>query len=456
MLLPETPAAAGTGGQVRIYHFVYAAAQVADVTVAILAEPDAGDVPPELSVKRVIRPGIASSPVAPDAGAKGALSTLLTGFRNNGRKLMLAGQNICVDRSGQGRQGVFHKIYGWLLLLQASTLTLIVRLFPIDIHVRGNCWDAIKTELEELPEPPDYVWCEHSYLFPLTSVLCKQFPKAKIVINAHNVEWILKDSIARTKPAGLARSWTMLESRLIKHWEARMVAESALIYTCSEEDKQRLQHLEPDSTTGIIAIPNGVDVSHFVPSDGQTEMPTLLFAGTAGYPPNDDAAYWLSSEIFPAIRKQISTCRLLLAGRNADQNWRHLHSPDQGIEVISDVPDMRPVLGSAWMSLVPLRSGSGTRLKIVEAMSSGRCVVSTTIGAEGLNLSPGVDLIIHDNASDFAEAVCEVIEDTQQRKAFETQGRQVACERFSWQQLSLQAADEFRSRIELEELASAD
>jgi glycosyltransferase involved in cell wall biosynthesis len=448
MLLPEVPAATGTGGQVRIYHFVEAATQVANVTIAILAEPDAGDVPPELNVQRIIRPESNSPRVQGNAGPKGAFRVLTRGGRNHGRALVLAGQNICVDRSGNHHSGPFHKIYGWLLLLQTSLLNHIMALFPIDIHLRGGSWDAIQSKLSDLPSPPDYVWYEHSYLFPLTSVLRKRFPEAQIIVNAHNVEWVLKDSIALTRPAGLARRWTELESSMIKRWETRMVCESTLIYACSEEDKQRLQAHDSQHGAEIVVIPNGVDVDHFVPQPRKTETPTLLFAGTAGYPPNDDAVDWLTTDIFPKIRKQLDDCRLILAGRNADKNWGHLHSPKDGIQVASNVPDMRPLLGSAWVSVVPLRSGSGTRLKIVEAMSSGRCVVSTTIGAEGLNLISETDLMIRDTAEDFATAVCAVIKDGQLRTTLEENGRQIACQRFSWQQLASTAADVFQKQIE--------
>lgn len=456
MLLPETPAATGSGGQVRIYHFVKAASQVADVTVAVLAEPDSGSVPAELNVQRVIRPQVSSTPITQHGGPLGALMILFGGFGSYGRALMLAGHNICVERSGGKHQSVFHRAYGWLLLTLASLLARVTWLFPNDIHVRGQCWDLIQDDLERMNASPDYIWFEHSYLFPLSNILGQRFPKSQFIVNSHNVEWVLKDSIAKTKTSSLARRWMQLESRIIRLWETRMVAESALIYTCSEDDKQRLENSDAVSASRIVAIPNGVDVNYFVPRNEQTETPTLLFAGTSGYPPNDDAVVWLTSEIFPSIRREVPSCQLILAGRNAKQNWKHLQSQERGITVLSDVPDMRPVLGSAWVSVVPLRSGSGTRLKIVEAMSAGRCVVSTTIGAEGLNLSPGADLIIYDDPTDFAKAVCDVIEDEQQRKAFEIRGREVACERFSWRQLSLQAANEFQRQIESEELVSAN
>lgn len=456
MLLPETPAAAGTGGQVRIYHFVKAATQVSDVTLAILAEPHSGDVPKELDVKHVIRPQVASSPFAANAGPLGALKLLLSRVLQNGRSVMLAGQNICVDRSRSGRQSWFHKIYGRLLLLRVALAHRFNRLFPTDVHVLGGCWDQIQKDLDELQQPPDIVWYEHSYLFPLTSKLSKRFPEARVIVNSHNVEWLLKDSIANTKTAGLARKWIQLESQLLKQWETQMVQQSTLIYACSPEDRERLMALKPESSTPIEVIPNGVDVNYFQAVGKNAEEPTLLFAGTAGYPPNDDAVQWLTAEIFPAIRKNIPQCQLLLAGRNADQHWGHLHSDDAGIEVASNVPDMRPLLARAWVSLVPLRSGSGTRLKIVEAMSSGRCVVSTTIGAEGLDLKSETDLILRDSAGDFTEAVISILNDPDRRRSFETRARQVACDRFDWQFLAENAADTFRNVVQSEHLESVN
>lgn len=456
MLLPETPAAAGTGGQVRIYHFVKVATQVSDVTLVILAEPQSGDVPEELDVKHVIRPKETSPPLAANGGPIGALKVLLNGLSHNGRSLMLAGQNICVDRAHSQRQSWFHSIYGWLLLLRGTVASRLSSLFPTDFHVLASCWDRVQQELDELQHAPDVVWYEHSYLFPLTSILSERFPKSQVIVNSHNVEWMLKDSIANTKSGNLPCRWLRLEAQLLKRWEAQMVGQATLIYACSAEDKQRLIALTPDSATQIKVIPNGVDVNYFRSAGKNAVEPTVLFAGTAGYPPNDDAVQWLVTEIFPAIRTHIPKCQLLLAGRNADQHWGHLHSPDAGIEVASNVPDMRPLLKRAWVSLVPLRSGSGTRLKIVEAMSSGRCVVSTTIGAEGLDLNSGIELIIRDSAVDFADAVTCILSDPDRRRSFETRGRQVACDRFDWELLTEDAADAFRNVVNSEELESVN
>ena len=132
----------------------------------------------------------------------------------------------------------------------------------------------------------------------------------------------------------------------------------------------------------------------------------------------------------------IPECQLMLAGRNAGKCWEHLLKQCPNVTLHPDVPDMRPLLDNASICLVPLRSGSGTRLKILEAMSSSRAVVSTPIGAEGITGIDGTHWLLAETADDFAARIIDLLLDPKLRHDLESSGRKLAIEHYSWQALT--------------------
>lgn len=169
--------------------------------------------------------------------------------------------------------------------------------------------------------------------------------------------------------------------------------------------------------------------------------------GTAGYPPNDDAVHWLVNEILPLVQSQLPGIRVVLAGRNASQHWGQYVHENSRLEVASGVPDTRPWLEKATVCVVPIRTGSGTRLKILEAMSCGRPVVSTTVGAEGAEAVDKRHLLIADSASTFADAVVRLIGDKPVQADLVRAGRQLVENRYDWEPLIASAMRELSSTI---------
>jgi glycosyltransferase involved in cell wall biosynthesis len=190
----------------------------------------------------------------------------------------------------------------------------------------------------------------------------------------------------------------------------------------------------------LTVVPNGVDTAYFHSTETERNSETLIFTGTAGYKPNDDAVQWLVEGILPGILKVRPGVRLILAGMNAGSRWGQ-YRKEGHIEVHCSVPDMRPLLGCAAVSVVPLRSGSGTRLKILEALSSGCAVVSTSIGAEGLDVISGRDLLIADSEAEFVSDVCQLLQDETLRKMLCQHGRWRVEHSYDWQTLERRAID---------------
>jgi glycosyltransferase involved in cell wall biosynthesis len=160
----------------------------------------------------------------------------------------------------------------------------------------------------------------------------------------------------------------------------------------------------------------------------------LLFTGTLNHPPNAEGIEWFADEAWPAIRARLPDAKLLVVGREPPRSVTRLGSRP-GIEVVGPVADMREWYARATAVVVPLLSGGGSRLKILEALACGRAVASTSAGAEGLDLAPGRELVIADGGEAFAGATLRLLGDPPLRGALAAAGRSAAETRYDWRVL---------------------
>ena len=181
-------------------------------------------------------------------------------------------------------------------------------------------------------------------------------------------------------------------------------------------------------------VPTGVDLGYFVPrSSSPAEGRVLVFVGSMDWMPNEDAIRWFAAEIFPAVQESIAGVRLVVVGRSPSAGLRELASRNAAIEITGTVADVRPYLAAASLSVVPLRVGGGTRLKIYEAMAAGVPVVSTAIGAEGLPLRSGEHLLIADSAAEQVSAIRALLEDPAYAAALAARALAFVREHCSWE-----------------------
>jgi glycosyltransferase involved in cell wall biosynthesis len=215
-----------------------------------------------------------------------------------------------------------------------------------------------------------------------------------------------------------------------ERFERRLARAIPRIVAVSEVDAEAFRRLSPG--VEVTVVPNGVDVTQFQPPAAEAdEPPTLLFTGSMGYFPNRDAVGFFCADIWPLIRARRPHVRFRVVGTDADQQLAHLASTP-GIEILGTVEDMRPVLAGGTVVVVPLRAGSGTRLKILEAMAMGRAIVSTSVGCEGIEVQSGEHLLVADAPKAFAEAVLNLLENPTQRQALGRSARKLVEARYGW------------------------
>lgn len=193
--------------------------------------------------------------------------------------------------------------------------------------------------------------------------------------------------------------------------------------------------LERVANMPISVIPTGVDTHSIQPKPEPDGPPTLLFAGTLGYQPNSQGITWFADQVWPAVRAELPDARLHVAGRDPPPSVRALGAR-QGITVIGPVPEMPPYFAGAHAAIVPILTGAGIRVKIVEAMANGRAVVSTSLGWEGLPaVEPGRHLLIADSPADFAASTLQLLRDPSLRGRLAREARRLAEERYDWRSL---------------------
>lgn len=204
--------------------------------------------------------------------------------------------------------------------------------------------------------------------------------------------------------------------------EQRMCRAAKLLSVCSKTDLERIEKQYKISGRAII-VPNTVPFFEGLPLVQESYFSTIVFVGTMNYWPNEDAARYLCQEILPVLRQvHRKELRLLLVGRNPSPTVQQLRAL-LGVTVTGAVDDVRDYYAQADLVVVPLRVGGGTRIKILEAMMFERPVVSTTIGAEGLDFVPDEEIIIADDPTSFAHACARLLNEAALRQKIARNGR---------------------------------
>ena len=251
------------------------------------------------------------------------------------------------------------------------------------------------------------------------------------VLFTHNVEAEIWRRHAETAGNPLSRTLLGTQWRRMLRFEGDALARFDLVLAVSEVDSRTFERLYPGAIrTAVHVVRTGVDTRYFTPQPG-ARPEHLVFTGSMDWLPNEDGMLFFASEILPRIRRSHPGVTLSIVGRAPTPAVQRL-AQEAGIDVTGRVDDVRPHVAAATVYIVPLRIGGGTRLKIFEAMSMAKAVVSTTVGAEGLPVTPGTDVCIADTPETFARSVCRLLDHRDERTRIETAARKLVLERYDW------------------------
>ena len=275
----------------------------------------------------------------------------------------------------------------------------------------------------------DIIQFEQSRMAPYLAALPAE-DKSKRVLAFHNVaanQYKRISKIVQT-PVGRVRTWVY--SQMLHSWEPRYARHFDRCITVSENDRSELLRANPNLKIDVIS--NGIDTKKHQPLELKlfNTKPSLLFVGSLGYAPNADGIVWFCKEILPRLRNEISDIQVWIVGISPPPEVTRLSSDE--VHVTGRVGNVVPYYEQCAISIVPLRAGGGTRLKILESMALGRPVVSTNIGCEGLEVVDGRHLLIGDSPEQFAHSIIRLLKDPTLYRQIAESARKLVADRYDW------------------------
>jgi glycosyltransferase involved in cell wall biosynthesis len=292
---------------------------------------------------------------------------------------------------------------------------------------------AFKEELiRKLKEQSfDLVQLEGVFLATYIPVI-KQYSKAKIVIRAHNLEHqIWQRHLLHEK--NIVKKWYLnLQNNRLKQFELDAFSKADAIVTITDEDKKNIQKLVPQQA--VYTCLTGINLNDYKTADAPTQVNTLFHFASMDWMPNEEAVSWLLEQVWPEVLKQLPKTRLVLAGRGMPEKFKRL--ADKNLVVMEHVNSSFEFYHSYDIMLVPLWSGSGLRIKLVEGLAYGKTIITTSIGAEGIAYTNHKNLEIADTAGDFTNAIISLLTDPLKKRDLQQQARQLAEACFDYKKIA--------------------
>ena len=253
---------------------------------------------------------------------------------------------------------------------------------------------------------------------------------ARLVLDEHNIEYDIVRRTAARERALLRKGYAAINWRKLRREERSAWRRFDGCVLTSVRDQHLLLESVPGTRTAV--VPNAVDLHYFQPGPDAPppDRAKLLFFGALNYYPNEEGLIFFLDEIWPLLRVKRPALELQIVGQHPPESIRRRQAP--GIEITGRVDDLRPFLSRATAVLAPLRIGGGTRLKILEAMAMGRPVVSTSLGAEGLDVKHDRHLLLADDPASFAAQLCRLLDEPKLAAALGAAAHQLILERYGW------------------------
>ncbi len=272
----------------------------------------------------------------------------------------------------------------------------------------------------------DLVYADHLHM----AQYVPRQTRALTLLDQHNVESVILRRFADLQSWKPVQWFARLEHRKMSRYEPETCRRFDAIWVTTEVDQKLIapwllpqQHIE--------VLPIGVDTDYFQPGSREPDLHTLISVGTLSWPPNADGVLWFYNEVYPLIRKQVPNTKFVIVGANPPSAIRRL-AEGPSVEVTGWVDDIRPYMARSTMMVVPLRGGSGMRVKILNALAMGVPVVSTSMGCEGIAVTPGSDILIADDGDTIEQQIVTLLKDQRLQRRLSTNGVRLVQKRYSW------------------------
>ncbi|HMO35707.1 MAG TPA: glycosyltransferase family 4 protein [Gemmatales bacterium] len=320
------------------------------------------------------------------------------------------------------------------LLPEACKVLNSARVRKPYILYRRHLYSAVIQKIKQAStdRTPDILFLDHLDSLQYRTLL----PQCPAVLDLHNIYSVILKRYTLEQTNFLRKKYFQRETRLLEQVERTLADHHCMVFAVSEPEVQFYQNL---GVKNVHLIPNGVDCSELeeLPIGREHQKPKILFLGTMSWGPNTEAAFYLIKHIFPIIRAKRPDAELWIVGRNPPADLQHHHG-ENGVFVTGGVPEVGPYFRDAQLLAVPLESGGGTRLKILEAFAAGLPVVSTGVGAEGIDALDHVHLTIA-TRENFAKVILDLLEKPAVTREQAQRARKLVQEKYDWRSIGCDA-----------------
>lgn len=246
---------------------------------------------------------------------------------------------------------------------------------------------------------------------------------AKIVLSAHNIEHQIWNKVISTEKNMLKKWYLYIQNQRLKTFEECLFREVDGITAVTDKDKKEILSIVPEKP--IVVTPNGLNMDAFplTPFE-QQHLQSIFFLGSLDWIPNQQGILWFLDHVWNKVLSKNKNIHLIVAGKNIPE-WL-MNKKMTNVRYYSNVPDVKELYDNYAIMVVPLLAGSGIRVKIIEGMAYGKCIISTTIGAEGVPYTHQKDIIIADTPDEFANAIIELIQNPNMIRQIQQNARQLA------------------------------
>lgn len=290
--------------------------------------------------------------------------------------------------------------------------------------------DAIREILSK--EKFDIVHIDSLHMAYYSRFINREF-SLPIVLREHNVETTIMERFYKNQKNLFIKFYAYLQWKKLRRYEAKTCGAFDKCFMITKEDEEKITKMNPGVKSCIISA--GVDISYFYPLKVKEEPFSLIFVGNMRWFPNVDGVLWFHNEVLPRIKEIFSEVKFYIVGHKPPIEVKELGKKDKNIIVTGFVKDVRPYVAKNSLYVVPLRIGGGMRLKILEAMAMEKPVISTSIGAEGVEAANGKDIIIADNGKNFAERTIKLLKNKDYRKRIAKNGKKLVEEKYKWESI---------------------
>lgn len=373
------------------------------------------------------------APFPPNDGSSIAVYNMAKGFYENDVELHLIAINTKKHHKPDFEVPADFRKESHLLTVSKNTnVTLVGAFFNLfssqSYFVSRFCFAEMESILIEKFKSNTFDIVQLEGLFVANYIhLIRKYSKAKIVLRAHNVEHLIWERHIKNEKSVLKKAYLNLQLKRLKRFEVQVAGQVDAIVSITHIDKAVFEKMVPGKP--VFTCITGVNIDYYKRrGKNNLRQKTLFYFASMDWIPNQEAVDWFLENCWKQIYSVVHDCKLVIAGRNMPQRYFKMNEPN--VLVVANVANSKDFYNQHDIMIVPLLSGSGLRIKIIEGMSYGKAIVSTSVGAEGINVTPGENILIANTPLEFSSAVIDLLNNNDKRHKLEVEAQKFAEKEF--------------------------